>query len=74
MPAETEDRLRSLLASSRTNIILEFRIRRDLGRVRLDAVSCNASRAKALLCCLWALMTGRPKFGITIFIRDVWRR
>ena len=71
LPAEVQDRLQTWKLCGQSNPYFTWKLKRYLGMVRLDALSCRASRILALCCALWALVTFRPRTAVTCFLRDV---
>lgn len=74
MPAEREDRLQTWMRSGKSDLKFTWQLKRAFAGAKLEACSCNGSRGTALLCCLWALVTIRPRMAWIFFIRDVLRR
>ncbi len=71
--AEYEDRLKTWQSSGKSNLLFSWKLKRHLSFIRLELLSTRASFSMALLCCLWAICTLRPRAAIRIFVRDVYR-
>ena len=71
VPVEIEDVLQSWLRTGHSMTLFTWKLRRKLAKVKLDALSCQASPVLALLYSLWALISFRPRMALTLLLRDV---